>query len=203
MILPTLLLLSFGVAGVVVALGSTKRDLWAGKMRLVQLLFAAGLIVSVMTAVRADQVLVELKPIGSSEECDSALGVFEWACANFDDPSWAYYIRRLDGEDKGYWDKYSAATARVDLDGDGDNDLILQVISSLTCGMKDCDTHFLFADQSTSKHPLSYEVSGPYRPATIVLRQGDGRSEVRFKIGTKWFNVSEMKLNMRNMWVFK
>jgi hypothetical protein len=157
---------------------------------------AVALMVGLADAAQAEDVVLELKPIKSAAECRSSLGDFAWVCANFDDPDWRDYNLRLFGEDQGYWDRYSAAVAVADLDGDRKPDLILQIVSSLTCGMRNCDTHFMFSGISTEDMPVSYDISGPSRPASIHLRYNDRKTEIRFEAATKWFDVEAMKLEV-------
>lgn len=158
-------------------------------------------VVGMTGAARAENVVLELIRLQDAADCRTALAEYAWACEAFDKPHWQEFIEAVDGEDKTFWEKYSAAFVKTDLDKDGKDDLILKVNSALTCGMRNCDNYFFFSRISSNDARREVAISG--MGSVIYYRSSDGKHEIRFESEVLWFDIAELKTQTHPSILFK
>jgi hypothetical protein len=158
-------------------------------------------VVGLSGAAQAEDVVLKLTRIQNAADCRTMLAEYAWTCDAFDKPHWREFIEAVDGENKTFWEKYSAAFIKTDLDKDGADDLILKVYSVLTCGVRNCDNYFFFSNSTsdTSRREAAISSMGD----NIFYRSNDGKHEIRFEEETVWFDIDELKTQTYTSTLFK
>lgn len=138
----------------------------------------------------ADIIIPLDQHVSDAASCNLILAEFNWFCAEFETPGWEHIY----GSE--FWTRGTLDVARIDIDIDSIDDLVIRINHVGYCGTAGCRHQFLFGSEPQPGKSHSYGIIS--RADHIYLEIQHGEIGVKFYENGKFFSITKLKEDTMN-----